>query len=131
MVAPPSTARIARPARAADDWCVALQGGCRCAPCGALRTFLADPARQVLEWKLAKDGRGHVHSRIDQVELPVRHLTWRTGSPHTLMLTKTQELFGREREARNETRRTWPGSARSGHWLTEVGQASRSAAKNI
>jgi hypothetical protein len=89
-----ATVLAAALASGADDVRAAATKFCRCGP------FLADPARQVLEWKLAKDGRGHVHSRIDQAELPVRHLTRRTGSPYTLMLTKTQELFGREREAR-------------------------------
>ena len=37
----------------------------------------------------------HVHRRIEGAELPVTHQTRRTGSPYTLVLTKTPELFER------------------------------------
>ena len=93
-------ARLAQPTRGADDWSIELSGGCSCELCGILRSFLADPARRMLEWPLAKDRRSHVHSRIDQAELPVSHLTRRQGSPFTLVLTKTTRLFEREAERR-------------------------------
>jgi hypothetical protein len=93
-------ARLSRPPRADDDWSIELAGGCACALCGTLATFLEDPARRSFEWPLAKEGRRHIHSRIDVNELPVRHGTRRQGRPFTLVLTKTQELFERERRAR-------------------------------
>ena len=92
--------RLARPARAAEDWSIELSGSCVCDLCVPLREFLADPARRTLEWKLAKAGRQHIHTTIDTAELPVQHLTRRKGSPFTLVLTKSQALFGREHEAR-------------------------------
>jgi hypothetical protein len=94
--------RLAQSTRAADDWSIELPDGCSCALCGTLRTFLVDPARRTLEWPLAKDRRAHVHSRIDQAELPVSHLTRRQGRPFTLVLTKTAQLF--QREAQQRTR---------------------------
>ncbi|MDQ6945208.1 MAG: hypothetical protein M3256_02805, partial [Actinomycetota bacterium] len=39
-------------------------------------------------------------SRIDGTELPVTHQTKRTGSPYKLVLTKTEALFEREKQAR-------------------------------
>lgn len=93
-------ARLARPARAADDWSIELPEGCRCELCQTLDAFLADPARRTFEWPLAQQGRGHVHSRIDGSELPVHHQTRRSGRPYTLVLNKTDTLFTREREAR-------------------------------
>jgi len=95
-------ARLAGPARAADDWSMKLPGGCACELCDTLRSFLEDPARRTMEWPLAKDRRSHVHSRIDQAELPVSHQTRRQGRPFTLVLTKTAQLF--EREAQQRTR---------------------------
>ena len=92
--------RVARPLRSPDDWSVTLPRGCSCELCGALTGFLADPARQVFEWPLAKARRSHIHSRIDSAELPVRHETRRKGSPHTLVLTKTSALFEQEKPAR-------------------------------
>jgi len=93
-------ARLARPPRGDDDWSIELAGGCSCELCDVLGTFLADPARRTLEWPLAKERRRHVHSRIDGTELPVTHQTKRTGSPYKLVLTKTEALFEREKQAR-------------------------------
>jgi hypothetical protein len=104
-------ARLARPVRAADDWSIELPQGCRCELCQSLGAFLGDPARRTLEWPLAEQRRRHVHSRIDQGELPVRHQTRRSGRPYTLVLSKTDALFAREREARrrDQTDLAWLG----------------------
>ncbi len=104
-------ARLDLPARDEDDWSLDLLGNCRCELCAELRAFLADPAKQQLEWPLAKPGRKHVHREIDAYELPVRHETRRSGSPYTLVLSKTKALF--EREARE--RRSWQSDF---DWLT-------------
>lgn len=92
--------RLARPIRSADDWSLTLPGGCDCALCDTLAAFLADPSARTHEWPIAKPKRQHVHSRIDTAELPVTHRTRREGSPHKLVLTKTNDLFEREVAAR-------------------------------
>ncbi|MGW3727111.1 2OG-Fe(II) oxygenase [Streptomyces sp. NPDC000851] len=92
---------VARQPRAADDWSIAWTG-CGCDLCTALETFLASRSRRVLEWPLAKDGRRHVHTRIDSAGLPVLHQTRRQGRPYTLVLTKTEQLFTREQTARHQ-----------------------------
>ncbi len=106
-------ARVARPARAADDWSIELPEGCRCELCQTLGAFLGDPARRTFEWPLAEQRRRHVHDRIDHGELPVRHQTRRSGRPYTLVLSKTDALFAREREARrrDQTDLAWLGHA--------------------
>jgi len=93
-------ARLAQPARAADDWSIEVPTGCHCELCTTLGAFLSDPARRMFEWPLAEQRRRHVHNRIDEAELPVHHQTRRTGRPYTLVLRKTDALFEREREAR-------------------------------
>ncbi|MDP9121087.1 MAG: 2OG-Fe(II) oxygenase, partial [Acidobacteriota bacterium] len=95
--------RLERSARNEGDWSIALPGSCRCNLCDTLATFLSDPAKSRLEWPLAKDGRQHVHGKLDTYELPVRHETRRSGRPYSLVLTKTTALF--EREAAE--RRSW------------------------
>jgi predicted 2-oxoglutarate/Fe(II)-dependent dioxygenase YbiX len=108
-------ARLGRPQRAPGDWSIELPAGdCACELCGTLRAFLADPSRTALPWPLAKERRRHVHSRIDAAELPVTHVTRRQGRPYTLVLTKTDALFTREREARtrDETDLEWL----TAHW---------------
>ena len=93
-------ARLARPARAGDDWSIELPKDCSCELCDGLRTFLHDPSRKTFEWPLAQDRRAHVHRRIETAELPVTHETRRRGRPYTLVLAKTDELFERERQHR-------------------------------
>jgi 2OG-Fe(II) oxygenase superfamily len=103
-------ARLAGPQRPSGDWSIELPaGGCTCDLCGTLRVFLDDKSRRAFEWPLAKQGRQHVHSRIDAAELPVTHQTRRQGRPYTLVLTKTDALFAREQEARirDETDLEW------------------------
>ena len=72
---------------------------------------MGDPARRTFEWPLAEQRRRHVHGRIDQGELPVHHQTRRSGRPYTLVLSKTDALFAREREARrrDQTDLAWLG----------------------
>jgi hypothetical protein len=107
-------ARLATAPRQPDDWSIGLPAGCDCALCHRLGAFLSDPAQRQLEWPLAKAGRQHVHQRIDQHELPVRHQTRRSGSPYTLVLEKTKTLFAREAAAR----RVWQVDL---NWLSRAG----------
>jgi hypothetical protein len=89
-------ARLERPPRDENDWSIALPAGCDCELCSGLSAFLADPRERQLEWPLAKNGRQHVHIRLDAHELPVLHQTWRSGRPFTLVLEKTMALFDHE-----------------------------------
>jgi hypothetical protein len=104
-------ARLARAARADDDWSIELPTGCHCELCATLGAFLGDPAQRSFEWPLAEQGRRHVHNRIDAAELPMHHRTRRSGRPYTLVLRKTDALFEREREARqrDQTDVAWLG----------------------
>jgi len=106
--------RLAQPVRAADDWSIRLLKGCDCELCATLGEFLGDPARRSLEWPLAEQRRRHVHSRIDQADLPVDHQTRRSGRPYTLVLHKTDALFEREHEVRRRDRDDLA-------WLTRTG----------
>jgi hypothetical protein len=92
---------ITKPLRGEDDWSIEWTG-CGCDLCDMLGTFLSSRSQRVFEWPLAKDGRRHVHSRIDSAALPVRHQTRRQGRPYTLVLAKTGELFTREKDARHK-----------------------------
>ncbi len=109
-------AGLAQPLRASGDWSIELRaGGCTCDLCDTLRAFLQDKGRRTFEWPIAKQRRQHIHSRIDAAELPVTHVTRRQGSPYTLVLAKTDELFAREQEARirDETDLGWLAARRN------------------
>ena len=92
---------IARPLRGEDDWSIGWIG-CGCDLCGTLGTFLGSRSRRIFEWPLATARRRHVHSQIDSAGLPVRHQTRRKGRPYTLVLTKTEELFTREKDRKQQ-----------------------------
>jgi len=109
-------ARLARPARAADDWSVDAPEGCTCDLCAELGAFLRDPHRITLDWPLAEKRRQHVHQRIQDAELPVTHQTRREGRPFVLVLTKSPDLFAHEQNARAQAQAdldwitaTWTG----------------------
>ena len=108
--------RLEQPPRAEDDWAITPPWDCSCELCARLGEFLTDARASSYEWKLAKPGRQHVHSQLDRYELPVLHETRRTGSPFTLVLTKTPALF--EREAAQ--RRSWQADLQ---WLTKRAKA--------
>ena len=111
-----------RKPREEGDWSIAWTG-CGCGLCGSLGEFLGSRTQRVLEWKLAKDGRRHVHSAIDSAELPVIHQTRRQGSPLTLVLTKTQALFTGEQTVRQQAAvdLAWLAST----WIGPAGKALR------
>lgn len=103
-------ALVATPPRAPGDWSITTKLGCRCELCLTLAKFLRAANQQQLEWRLAKERRAHVHGVLSSHELPVTHVTRRTGSPFTLVLTKTRALLTRDAAERA----TW---ARDLAWL--------------
>ena len=90
------TTRLGIPAREEDDWSISAPIRCRCRLCATLARFVGARDQVRLEWPLAKDRRAHVHQVIDSHNLPVTHVTRRTGRPFTLVLVKTGALFERE-----------------------------------
>jgi hypothetical protein len=78
-----------------------------------LARFLAARDRVRLEWPRAKDHRAHIHQAIDAHNLPVTHVTRRTGRPFTLVLVKTDALFDREAKERKLWQRDleWPAQS--------------------
>lgn len=96
---------LAQPERSSDDWSINSfdPSGC-CDDCSQLAAFLHDADQQQLTWPLAKPRRQHIHHRIDEAELPVTHQTLRQGSPHKLVLTKSDALFRDEAQQRRTAR---------------------------
>ena len=96
---------LARPDRATDDWSITrFQSTDCCQDCAHLAAFLLDADRQQMTWPLAKPRRQHIHHRIDETELPVTHQTLRQGSPHKLILAKTDDVFRQDADHRHAAR---------------------------
>jgi hypothetical protein len=74
----------------------------------------------VLRFPLRKDRRQHLHQQIDAQRLDLTHVTERTGSPQTLVCTKTQASYER-RLAQYEVDRSLLGEFEQ---LTGVAQLS-------
>ena len=88
--------RLARPTRPNDDWSITPPARCSCQLCIELSRFLVASDRTRLNWPLAESKRAHIHGVLDAHDLPVTHTTRRTGSPYTLVLTKTSAVFERD-----------------------------------
>ena len=96
---------LAQPERSPDDWSInSFDDSDCCNDCTQLAAFLHNADQQQLTWPLAKPRRQHIHHRIDEAELPVTHQTLRQGSPHKLVLTKTDALFRDEAQQRRTAR---------------------------
>lgn len=93
-------ARLAQPQRSPDDWSIHVPEMLRGELGTKLMAFLNDPAARRLVWPLAKERRMAIHRFIDRHELPVSHVTERTGSPHKLILEKQPSLHTREADQR-------------------------------
>ena len=75
-----------------DNWSIKEAWNCSCEDCVQLKEFLTSRTVKTLRWPLAKERRKHIHRQISAMGLPVTHKTERTGSPHKLILTKTNQL---------------------------------------
>ena len=91
--------------RAANDWSIHMLPPCKCKDCKILKEFLSSTSTQSYVWPLAKDRRQHIHQIIDGSALPVTHVTRREGSPHKLVLKKTEELFSLDKSERLEAQK--------------------------
>ena len=87
------------PPKSPQDWRQNIELSCNCADCRQLRTFAADPVEQTYRFRVRKDRRAHLHGQIDRHRLDMMHVTERTGSPQTLVCTKTRRTYERRREA--------------------------------
>ncbi len=107
------TTRLSAPLRPNDDWSIATSVRCSCKLCATLARYLRSQDKVRFEWPLAKSGRAHIHGIVDSHDLPVTHITRRTGRPFTLVLEKTAAVF--ERDAIE--RRSWQSALQ---WLTKT-----------
>ncbi len=66
---------------------------CGCADCKELKAFLKDPAERVHRFRMRQDRRQHLEEQIERNGCDANCATDRTGSPQTLVCTKTTASF--------------------------------------
>ena len=62
---------------------------CKCADCAELKRFLEDPREEVYRFRYGESRRKHLEGNIRSNKNDLTCSTDRTGSPHTLVCTKT------------------------------------------
>ena len=75
------------------DWRQDTRLSCGCGDCHELQIFASDPTRQTHRFRINKERRQHLHRQIDGYGLDMTHVTVRTGSPQTLVCTKTRQSY--------------------------------------
>jgi len=81
-------------ASSAKNWSQPLVPGyCTCKDCMDMNSFLAHPSQQVSRFRMGEGRRRHLESQA--VRYGVKCDTDRSGSPHTLVITKTRDRIKR------------------------------------
>lgn len=78
------------------DWRQAVKLSCTCRDCQTLSVFLQDPDLKEARLRINKERRRHLHDRIDHHGLDLMHVTERSGSPQTLVCTKTRATYEKQ-----------------------------------
>jgi hypothetical protein len=84
------------------DWRQDVKIVCGCEDCRELQDFALDPATQMHRFRVRKERRHHLHEQIDRHRLDMTHVTVRTGSPQTLVCSKTRANYERRCRQYNE-----------------------------
>jgi hypothetical protein len=87
--------RVAEPLEPPKDWSRDSALSCRCARCGELSRFLADPGRPTWVFKAAEFDRRHVEDAIRKAGCDLNVKTDRHGRPFSLICTKNQASYER------------------------------------
>ena len=95
-------ARSEQPPQSPKDWRQDVKIVCRCDDCHELQAFALDPATQTHRFRVRKERRQHLHQQIDRHRLDMTHVTDRTGSPQTLVCSKTRATYERQCRQYNE-----------------------------
>jgi len=94
--------RSEQPPESPTDWRQDVKMVCRCEDCRELQAFAHDPATQTHPFRVRKERRQHLHQQIDRHRLDMTHVTVRTGSPQTLVCSKTRATYERQCRQYNE-----------------------------
>ena len=63
---------------------------------GILKLFLESPSQEVFEYRKTQKERSEMESAIKNVTIDLKMETIKKGSPHLLLITKTQDEYKRK-----------------------------------
>jgi hypothetical protein len=95
-------ARSEQPPESPKDWRQDVKIVCRCDDCRELQAFALDADTETHRFRVRKERRQHLHQQIDRHRLDMTHVTQRTGSPQTLICSKTRATYERQCRQYNE-----------------------------
>lgn len=84
--------------RAKGDWSIEAQPSCKCAYCRTTVDFLESATESRKIWPIAQQHRDHIMNVFRGSGLPIRFEVRKEGSPHKLVITKSERLYEEEKK---------------------------------
>lgn len=84
--------------RAKGDWSIEAQPSCKCAYCRTAVDFLKSATESRKIWPIAQQHRDHIMNVFSGSGLPIRFEVRKEGSPHKLVITKSERLYEDEKK---------------------------------
>ncbi|HLD95204.1 MAG TPA: hypothetical protein VI959_00990, partial [Alphaproteobacteria bacterium] len=75
-----------------DDWAINSYSKCGCEYCLIFNEFMNSSADINKKWPIRQDARFHIIDVIKKLEVPIDHDVEKKGSPHSLILIKSDSL---------------------------------------
>ncbi len=79
--------------RTEGDWSIEAQPSCKCAYCRTTVDFLKSTTEAIKVWPIAQQHRDHIMNVFRGSGLPIRFEVRKEGSPHRLVITKSERLY--------------------------------------
>lgn len=84
--------------RAKGDWSIDAQPSCKCAYCRTTIDFLKSTTEASKIWPIAQQHRDHIMNVFRGSGLPIRFEVRKEGSPHKLVITKSERLYEEDKK---------------------------------
>lgn len=84
--------------RVKGDWSIEVQPSCTCAYCRTATDFLKSTTETSKIWPIAQQHRDHIMNVFRGSGLPIRFEVRKEGSPHRLVITKSERLYEEDKK---------------------------------
>jgi hypothetical protein len=76
-----------------NDWSIEARLACTCDLCKAAKAFLKSKTDSTKIWPIVMSNREHVMDHLERLGLPVKLSVEKRGSPHKLVIVKSDKLY--------------------------------------